>query len=512
MNEDQKISRRTLLNSALLLAAASSTQPASALMLAGSGVKPVQDAEAAEGKRAKNGLGAAGARLDKRPNIVVVMVDDMRHDDLGATGHPYAKTPNLDRIAQEGAMFDFAHCTTPLCSPSRATYLTGLYVHSHRIVNNDKVGLAQLSHRLPTMQRILFNAGYETGWVGKWHMGFDDTVRPGFDYWVSYKAVGLYNNYTFNVNGERVQTRGYTSDFLNEHAVKFIEQKHDKPFMLQVAHKAVHYPYLPAKRFETMYEGEAYPTPQVSHRDLEGKPVLRFQPPPFDVLRVEGIIPEPMESRYHRGLDVSSVTRDRARCLASVDEGMGMIFDALERAGEIDNTFIIFTSDHGYLMGEHGVLAEKRWAYEPSTRVPLLMRYPKLIPKNVKRSQSALSIDIAPTVLDIAGVPQPLPMHGKSLVGVFKSDDAPLRESFLSEYFVEKYDAEVPDWQSVTKGKWKYIHYTSMPGMDELYNMQTDPREEDNVIVDPSNAGIIAELKTELQKLLAETQTDMEMV
>jgi N-acetylglucosamine-6-sulfatase len=485
-----KLSRRQVLNSAVLLAAAG-TKPAKAMM---------------------NVMPAGQRRTDTRPNIIFVIVDDMRHDDTGGTGHPYAKTPNLDRVGREGVTFDFAHCTTPLCSPSRASFHTGLYVHSHRIINNDKVGLAELSHRLPTMERILFNAGYETAFVGKWHMGFDDTARPGFDYWVSYRAQGLYNNNTFNVNGTRVQTRGYASDFLNEHAMKFIEQEHDRPFMLQMAHKAVHYPYLPAPRFEKLYEGKEHPMPAFSHEDREGKPALRLNPPPLDVLTVEGVMPEPQESRYHRGMDASSMTRDRARCLASVDEGMGMIFDALERTRQLDNTLIIFTADHGYMMGEHGVLGHKRWPYEPSTRIPMMMRFPKLIPRSVKRSQPVLNVDIAPTLLAIAGVQPPLPMHGKPLLDVLKSADAPLRDSFLSEYFMEKFDPQVPAWRSVTKGGWKYVHYTTVDGMDELYDMRNDPPEEKNVIVDPANAELVAAMKAELNKLLAETQTDLEMV
>lgn len=508
MVDDKKMSRRDVLSSALVLAAAG-VQPVSAMALAAS---PEAVSSPAEGRQTKTDVANTAARADKRPNVIFVIVDDLRHDDMGATGHPYAKTPNLDRLAREGAIFDYAHCTTPLCSPSRASYHTGLYVHSHRVINNDKIGLSELSHRLPSMERILFNAGYETGFVGKWHMGFDDTARPGFDYWVSYKAQGLFNNNTWNVNGERVQTRGYTSDFLNEHAVNFIQRKRDKPFMVHIGHKAVHYPYLPAPRFATLYEGAECPARSVTHGDRESKPVLRYQAPPVDGLRVEDVMPEPQESRYDRGLDASSVTRDRARCLASVDEGMGMMLSALEQTGELDNTLIIFTSDHGYLMGEHGLLAVKRWPYEPSTRVPMIMRYPKLIPSGVRRSQSVLNIDIAPTVLDVAQVKPPLPMHGKSLTEVFRSNDAPLRESFLSEYFVEKCDPGVPDWQSVTKGKWKYIHYTSMPGMDELYDLKNDPGEENNVIVDPENGDDLEELKAELQHLLMQTKTAMAMV
>ncbi len=500
-DKETKITRRTLLNSGLLLAAAH-TAPASAALALGA---------------AKTQSGAAtrpvnsGTR-DPRPNMIFIIADDLRHDDLSCTGHPYAKTPHLDRMAREGVKFNNARCTTPLCSPSRASYQTGLYVHSHRVINNDRNGLAELSHRLPTVSRILFMHDYETAFVGKWHMGFDDTVRPGIDYWASFRAVGMYQDMMFNVNGVREQKRGYTTDFVNEYAVKFIEQPHSKPFMMHIGHKAPHFPYLPSPQDNDIYKDAPYPAPPIVPGDLEAKPVLRRVPPPVDMLQVEGVTPEPMESRFNRPNDLASVTRDRARCVASMDRGVGMIFDALERTGQLDNTILIFTSDHGYMMGEHGVKEMKRWAYEPSVRVPLLMRYPKLIAAGSERNQNVLNIDIAPTLLDMAGVKPPTPMHGTSLLPVFQSADAPLRDTFLCEYFLEKCVPRVPDWQSVHHGNWKYIHYPTLSGMDELYDLSSDPKEEKNVIAEASNRQLLDQMKQELTQLLAATQTNLAMV
>jgi len=498
MSGEKKISRRSLLQSALLVAAAQA--PAHAAL--GLGAPQAEPHNAAP----------HAPRHDQRPNIVFLIADDMRHDDMSCVGHPFAKTPHLDRLAREGALFTNARCTTPLCSPSRASYLTGLYVHSNQIVNNDRNGLAEISHRLPTFPRILFNEGYETAFMGKWHMGFDDTPRPGFDLWVSFRALGLYDNNQFNVNGVREQKRGYTTDHLNEYAVKFIEQPHSKPFVLYVGHKAPHKPYIPAARHNDLYKNAAFQPPAVAPGDVEGKPILRYKPEPVDVLRTDGVTPEPQESNRDRLLDLASVARDRARCINSLDDGVGMIYDALERTGQLDNTIIICTSDHGYLMGEHGITEAKRWSWEPSERVPMVMRYPKLIPAGSKRDQDVLSIDIAPTVLDLAGVKPPAPMHGKSLVPVFGSADAHLRDSFLTEYFLEKYMPSVPDWQCVRMGKWKYTYYPTVPGADELYDLSADPREEKNVIGDAANRQVLSDLKKELARLLAETQTDMLMV
>jgi N-acetylglucosamine-6-sulfatase len=163
-------------------------------------------------------------------------------------------------------------------------------------------------------------------------------------------------------------------------------------------------------------------------------------------------------------------------------------------------------------MGEHGIKEEKRWAYEPSIRVPMLMRYPRLIPAGSERNQNVLNIDIAPTLLDLAGVKSPTPMHGSSLLPVFRNSDAPLRDSFLCEYFLEKFVPGVPDWQSVSQGKWKYIHYPALTGMDELYDVSADPAEEKNVIGEASNREVLSQMKSELNRLLAASQANLSMV
>lgn len=497
MSAKSKMTRREMLQSAVLLAAA---QPAHAALALD------------EGQLAPKPAAPHAAHSDERPNIIFIVADDMRHDDMSCVGHPFGKTPNIDRLAREGALFRNARCTTPLCSPSRTSYLTGLYAHTHMIVNNDRNGLAEISHRLPTFPRMLYNSGYETAHIGKFHMGFDDTVRPGLEHWISFKAVGLYENNQFNVNGERVLRRGYTTDYLNECAVKFIEQPHTKPFVLYIGHKAPHKPYIPAARHESAYKDARFEPPAIPPGDLEGKPVFKLKVGPTDMLHTEGVTPEPQESGRGRAKDIASVARDRARCINSMDDGVGMAYEALERTGQLDNTIIIFTSDHGYLLGEHGVKEEKRWAWEPAARVPMVMRYPKLIPAGSVRDQDVLNIDIAPTVLELAGVKPPVPMHGKSLVPVFGNAEAPLREAVMTEYFLEKYVPNVPDWQCMHRGKWKYIHYPTVDGADELYDLKADPREVNNVIGDAANGDTVRELQAELERQMAETVTDMLMV
>lgn len=433
-----------------------------------------------------------------QPNIVFVMVDDMRWDQLGITGHPFMKTPNLDRIGREGAVFNNAFVTTPLCSPSRASFLTGQYPHTHRIINNDKVGLDIISHKLVTFPQLLRRAGYETAFIGKWHMGADDTRRPGFDRWISFVGQGLFLDPVVNVDGERDQYTGYMTDLLNQWAVEFVEQQRDKPFLLFLSHKAVHRPFLPAKRHEDLYTGETRPKVDVPPGDLEGKPALHRDGPKVDIRTIAGAAPEPAEPRYGRGEDKDSIYLDHCRSLAAVDEGMGQLFDALERTGELDNTLIIFTSDNGFTFGEHGEYNNKRVAYDPSIRIPLVMRYPKTIPAGSVRDQLVLNVDIAPTLYEMVGVEAPIPVHGKSLLDVMANGEAPFRDAFLAEYFLEKVTPRHAAWQAVRTSDWKYIAYPELEGMNELYHLAEDPGEHRNLIYSPDHQDALKRMQEAL--------------
>ncbi|MCA9435574.1 MAG: sulfatase, partial [Candidatus Omnitrophica bacterium] len=420
---------------------------------------------------------ASNAQSPQKPNIIFILVDDMRWDQLGITGHPFVQTPNIDRIGKEGVIFDNAFVCTPLCSPSRASFLTGQYPHTHRIINNDRNGLGFISHKLVTFPQLLRRAGYETAFIGKWHMGADDSRRPGFDRWVSFVGQGLFIDPVVNVDGLPTQCTGYMTDLLNDWAVDFIEQPRDKPFLLYLSHKAVHRPYLPAERHENLYAGEKMPVYPEVQGDKEGKPALYREGPKVDVRTIEGASPEPSEPRYGRGEDNESIYLDHCRSLAAVDDGMGQIFEALERTGQLDNTLIIFTSDNGFTFGEHGEFNNKRVAYDPSIRIPLLIRYPKLIPPGSTRDQLVLNVDFAPTLYALTGVEAPIPIHGKSLLGVMADGAAPLREAFLAEYFLEKVTPRHATWQAVRTKDWKYIEYPELDGMNELYHLTEDPWE-----------------------------------
>ena len=428
------------------------------------------------------------ARAADRPNIVFVITDDQRWDAMGCAGHPFLKTPNMDRLAREGAMFTNAFVTTPLCSPSRSSFLTGQYVHTTGVIANGRA-MTPISHRLVTFPRLLKDAGYESAYVGKWHMGNDDAPRPGFDRWVSFKGQGVYRNPVLNVDGKPERKDGYITDIISDYAVDFINREHAKPFVLYVAHKAVHGPFTPAERHAGMYETEPLPQRPNVNDDMSGKPAVRRE-----------------RLKEHAKTKVGEkLIRDQLRCLLSVDEGLGRILDALDAKKLADDTLVIFTSDNGYLWNEHD-LGDKRAAYEESIRVPLLMRYPKLIKPGTKPTEMALNIDVAPTVLQLAGATVPKDVHGKSLVPIFEGKLGLWRGAALFEYFMEERFPRVPSWRALRTDRWKYIHYPDVADADELYDLQTDPYEMKNLIADPRAADQLLSMKTALAEQMNATK------
>lgn len=450
--------------------------------------------------------GVPAAELPARPNIIFVLVDDLRWDEVD---YPFVKAPNVQRIVREGVRFRNAFVNTPLCSPSRASFLTGQYAHTHGITDN--TDRSPRSHGLVTFPRLLHDAGYETAFVGKWHMGLDDNVRPGIDHWASVKGQGSYLDPEFNVNGARKKIAGYFTDILNQFALDFLKQKHTKPFLLYVSHKAVHPDlvqnadgslsdpsagkFIPAERHKNLYADAALPHRANYAKPPEGKPAL--------LRSIAGLPP----------LGAKTVTddetiRNRLRMLTSVDEGLGEILKTLEAQKQLDNTLVVFTSDEGYFYGEHGLSVERRLAYEESIRIPLFMRWPKLIKAGGVIDQAALSIDLAPTLLELGGAPVPEKMHGRSLVPLLRGDPVAWRDSFLAEYFSDKVFPRVlkMGYQSVRTDRWKFIHYTELDGMDELYDLRADPFEMKNLIGMPGAQNTHEQMKSELARLLQESK------
>lgn len=451
--------------------------------------------------------GPADAQTGRPPNIVFVFVDDLRWDELSCAGHPVVRTPNIDRIASEGARFRNAFANVPLCSPSRGCFLTGRYVHQHGIVDN--TNRSEQSHRLITFPWLLQRAGYETAYVGKWHMGNDDSPRPGFDYWAGMKGQGTSFDPALNVNGGLVEFEGHTTDVLNRLAADFIRQPHEKPFCLYLAHKALHPElvqrddgsisdpsaarFLPAKRHSQLYADAGIPRRINCTDSLAGKPALQQE--------IAGLPPLGPETGTS-----DETMRDRWRMLAGVDEGIGQLWEALEASGELDSTVFVFTSDHGYWYGEHGLSVERRLAYEEGMRIPLLIRYPPRIAPGRLIDELTASIDVAPTLLELAGVESEYEMDGRSLFPLFAGEPpADWRSSILVEYYTDTVFPRVLNmgYRAVRTERYKYIRYTDLDGMDELYDLRDDPYEMHNVIDDANRQETLRQLQQELERLMS---------
>jgi N-acetylglucosamine-6-sulfatase len=451
-----------------------------------------------------------------RPNLVVVLVDDLRFDETSASGHPYMKTPHIDRLAHEGATCANAFHTTPLCSPNRASILTGQYASRHGIIDN--VGRDAMSHRLANYHVELQRLGYETAHVGKWHMGNDASPRPGYDHWVSFRGQGMIRDPVLWEGGAEREVKGYVTDLLNARAVEFLARRREKPFALFLAHKAVHpdvqqkqdgtidpstmLGYVLPARHEDLYRGCEYPPrPNV----LPLSKVLAQKPAWKEVFELRA---KPEARAFLEGTQTGTgeEIRRRAAMMASVDEGVGMLLRELERQNKLDDTCIIFLGDNGFFFGEHGLGAERRFAYEEGIRTAFFVRYPKLLKAGSVIKPMVLALDIAPTLIELAGGRPGRQIQGRSLVPLLRGRRAEWRKSFLVEYYNESAWPWIVgmSYKAVRTDRAKLIHWVHKDGMDELYDLGRDPYEITNVIGKPAYGKVRTRLYKELRKLVAE--------
>jgi arylsulfatase A-like enzyme len=433
----------------------------------------------------------------KRPNIIFILADDLRWDAMSSMGHPFLKTPAMDRMRAEGVTFQNAFVTTALCSPSRASILTGAYAHNHRVTGNEK---SEIDHdAMPTFPRLLKESGYETAFVGKWHMRRGDHPRPGFDYWLSFRGQGVYTDPVLNENGNVVKATGYTTDILTDYAINFINKERESPYCLYLSHKAVHSPFTPAPRDAGVYAGRPLPEPANARDTYAGKP--KWTRSRFVEDGANGDVPDAVEPPEW---DPAHARRmGYLHTINALDHGLGRILDALKARGELDNTVIIFTSDNGYFLGEHG-LGDKRVMYEESIRVPLLMRYPPLAKPGSAVDQMVLNIDLAPTILDLAGVPAATTMQGTTVLPLLAGHADGWRSSFLYEYWVDL-TPWIPRMVGVRTEKWKLVRYPDIDDIDELYDLESDRLEMHNLAIAPEYAQQRQSLEAELMRLLTET-------
>ncbi len=418
------------------------------------------------------------------PNIVVILTDDHRWDAFSCMGHPFIQTPNLDRIANEGILFENAFVTTSLCSPSRASFLTGTYAHTHGVVTNH----TPWDNSNTTFIEMCKEAGYDTAFIGKWHMpGHDLPKLRGLDKFISFTkegGQGVYFNCPLIVDGVETPRPGkYITEDLTDFALEFIEQKRDNPFLLYLSHKAVHFGFRPPKHLDHLYDDVDLSLPPESD--------------PWVTLTNNHMFvgaPLPMNFLY----------RNYCETVVSVDEQAGRILKKLEEMNVIDDTIIIYLGDNGHFWGEHKRY-DKRWAYEESIRIPFFIRYPKMIKDPGRRaSQMVLNIDLAPTVLDLLELDIPSRMQGQSLAPIIDSAGAPGRESWLYEHF-PVFPIPIPGITAVRTNDYKYIEYQENLRPAELYNLTKDPREMQNIIKSPKGQKLAPALKNELERLKKET-------
>ena len=432
----------------------------------------------------------------KTRNVVFILSDDHRYDFMGFMNKvKFLKTPNMDRMAKEGAHLENAFVTTSLCSPSRASILTGQFSHRHGVVDNNSLVAEGTTFFPQHLQKI----GYETAFMGKWHMGqASDEPRKGFDRWISFRGQGKYYDGQWNIDGKKVQTKGYVTDLLTDYAIDWIEQERDKPFFLYLSHKAVHAMFEPAKRHLGKYENEPLDYPKSmanTEANYKGKPQW---------VKEQRNSWHGVDYMYHGQMDFDDFYRRYCETLLGVDESIGRVLDCLKKSGLGDSTLVLYMGDNGFCFGEHGLI-DKRHMYKESFRVPFLVFCPELVKPGTKIKQMVQNIDIAPTIMEAANLEKPDDMDGMSFMPLLQGKEVKWRDAVFYEYYWERNFPQTPTVHGVRTDRYKYIHYHGIWDLDELYDMQNDPDEMNNLINDPKHKRIVDEMNTKMFDWLEET-------
>lgn len=429
----------------------------------------------------------------KSPNIIFILNDDQRYDAMGFLD-PALETPNMDRIAREGVYFPNAFVTTALCSPSRASILTGQYMHKHGIADNN-IKFREGTFFFP---QALQAAGYATAFIGKWHMGgHGDDPQPGFDHWISFRGQGNYLpengqgvRHMLNINGEHVEQQGYITDELNQFALDWLaERDGDQPFFLYLSHKAVHADFIPAERHRDLYGRDSITLPDSmadTPENYAGKPMW---------VKNQRNSWHGVDFPYHSTLDVVDYKLRYNQTLAAVDEGIGAILDQLEGRGMLDNTIIVMMGDNGFLFGEHGLI-DKRNAYEESMKVPFIAMGGGM-PGGRTDETLIANIDIAPTFLALAGASTDAQIDGMSFADQLmgRAFDGTWRTGLNYEYFWEYNYPHTPTTLAIRGDRFKYIQYHGVWDTEELYDLQLDPFEMHNLVNDPEHAEVLDRMR-----------------
>lgn len=448
-----------------------------------------------------------GKQSASNPNIIFILTDDHRFDAMGFMDHPFLETPNMDRMANEGMHFSRAIVTTSLCSPSRASILSGMYAHNHGVVNNYN----PVDTTLQFFPQYLQESGYNTAFIGKWHMGGEiDDPQKGFDFWISFKGQGTYwadghgtsrvvpqtSMDGYNINGKKVSQKGYITDELTDFAMQWLDEKtDDRPFFLYLSHKAVHSDFVAANRHLGRYKGNQLSLSETYEKE-EGKPMW---------LTNQRNSRHGAEFGYNLpDFDLNKYYRRYCESLLAVDESLGRIMHWVEKNSKEENTILIYMGDNGFQFGEHGLI-DKRTAYEASIKVPLLIWKSENELKSRAINETVANIDIAPTILDWAGLPIPKKMDGKSFRPLMEGEKVDWRKELLYEYYWEWNYPYTPTTHALITDRYKFIRYQGIWDIDELYDMKEDPFETKNLIHSNMHQELSQKLRSRLFQLLKKT-------
>jgi len=472
-----------------------------------------------------NSSGLGEMTGEKRPNIIFIMTDDHASHAMSCYGSKINKTPNLDRIAKEGMRFNNSFCTNSICAPCRAVILTGKYSHLNGVIDNRK----KFDGSQQTFPKLLQKAGYKTAMIGKWHLKSDPT---GFDYWNVLPGQGAYYNPAMKEMGQKRKYTGYTTDIITNHALKWLKSlKPGTPFCLMYHHKAPHRRWEPGPKHLTMYDDVTIPEPEnlfddyssrgraAKEQDMSIEKTmtpndLKLTPTPKNLTPEQkklwdaayGPKNEAFKKANLQGKDLvrwkyQRYIKDYLRCVASVDDNVGRVLNYLNESDLAENTIVVYTSDQGFYLGDHGWF-DKRFMYEESLRMPLLVRYPKETKAGSVSDDIVLNLDFGPTFLDFAGVPVPADMQGESIRKILQGKTpGDWRKSTYYHYYEYPAVHSVKRHYGVRTGRYKLIHFYHDIDEWELYDLKKDPKEMKNVFGDPKYADIVKELKIELKRL-----------
>jgi len=441
---------------------------------------------------------AAGGDKSQRPNFIFLYTDDQRWDAMsvvqkeqGARARfPWFKSPNMDRLAAEGVRFRNAFVVNSLCSPSRACFLTSRYSHFNGVANNrTPFPVDSVTHAT-----LLRAAGYTTGYFGKWHMDNQRGQRPGFDFSASHIGQGRYLDCPFEVNGQETPTKGWIDDVVTDYAVQFIKDNKAKRFSMVIGFKSPHDPRQPAERNKDLFAGEE-PRPAAN---ADCRPPFLLEPGPTVTRPGKKAAAAKKAKAGRPGSNFENI-RNCFRCLAGVDQNVGRILDTLDQLGLAENTVVIYCSDNGYYFGEHS-LGDKRSAYDESLRIPMLLRWPKLGDKGKTADEMILNIDLAPTLLDLAGVTIPATMQGRSWRPLLEGRPGEWRKAFFYEYFYERGMGRTPTTLAVRTETAKLIKYPGHDDWTELYDLKADPDEKKNLARDPAHKDLLEPMQAEFDR------------